>query len=277
VRSFSFFNRSAVIALAIAATAAFASAAITGFGDGSNYTLNGYDADGLGNVTSSDPAVITAGVLHITGDVVGEARSAFYNTPQSLSSFVATFTFQNVNTPDSTLGAADGFTFVVQNQGLNAIGGQAADLGLNANSAAPGSPYATIVPGAAEEFFLRNGSGATQFSVNGSGTFDAATSTAPVDLADGDPIQVTLAYNSTLLTLTETLLDLTTADTYSLTRSADISFVGPTGYVGFTGSTGAAFSDQQISNFTFVSVPEPASLSLLSLLSLPLLSRRRQA
>jgi Legume lectin domain len=255
---------------------------ITGFGDGSNFTLNGYDQDNLGNIiNTNDPPIISGGTLTITNLTQAQGRSAFFNTPQNLSSFTASFTFQNLVADQSPLGAADGFAFVVQSQGLHAIGGTSAGLGYTINDAPqpPSGPgILAIAPSAAEEFYLRNGTGATQFGVSGSGTFAGATPSDPVDLADGDPIRVTLVYDGAAFTLSETLTDLANPLlTYSLTRSADIqSVVGTTGFVGFTGATGGAFSKQLISDFTFSAVPEPTSFGLTALGTLLLVARRRQ-
>ncbi len=69
----------------------------------------------------------------------------------------------------------------------------ASGLGVN-NPDGPASRQA-IVPSAGVEFFLRNGNGATTITNNGSGQFANGVSTAPVDLADGDPIQIIIAYD----------------------------------------------------------------------------------
>ncbi len=266
--------------MALSARPSFAQ--ITGFGDGSNFTLNGYDQDNFGNIiNTNDPPTISGGTLAITNLTQAQGRSAFFNTPQNISSFIASFTFQNQVTDQSPLGAADGFAFVVQSQGLHAVGGTSAGLGYTVNDAPqpPSGPaILAIAPSAAEEFYLRNGTGATQFGVNGSGTFAGATPSDPVDLADGDPIRVTLIYDGTAFTLSETLTDLANPLlTYTLTRSADIQdVVGTTGFVGFTGATGGAFSNQLISNFTFSAIPEPTSIFLMAMGTLALVARRRR-
>ena len=275
-------TRKLSIPLAIFCSVALASplmADINGFGDGSAFTLNGYDQDNTGAIiNTNDPPIISSGILTLTNQTQAQGRSAFYNTPQNVTAFTASFIFQDLN--QSPLGAPDGFAFVIQNQGLTAVGGTSAGLGYTVNGAPQppsGPPITAISSSAAEEFYLRNGTGATQFGVNGTGTFDEATSTAPVDLADGDPIQITLVYDGTAFTLSETLTDLSTFDTYSFTRAADIQDEsGPSAYVGFTGATGGAYGDQVISNFTFISAaPEPASLSLLALSGVLLLRRRK--
>jgi Legume lectin domain len=259
-----------------------ASAQITGFGDGSNFTLNGYDQDNLGNIiNTNDPPTISGGTLTITNLTQAQGRSAFFNTPQNISSFIASFTYQNQVADQSPLGAADGFAFVVQSQGLHALGGTSAGLGYTINDAPqpPGGPAVlAIAPSAAEEFYLRNGTGATQFGVNGGGTFAGATPSDPVDLAGGDPIRVTLIYDGTAFTLSETLTNLANPLlTYSLTRSADIQdVVGTTGFVGFTGATGGAFSNQLISDFTFSAVPEPTSVGLMAMGTLALVGLCRR-
>ena len=83
---------------------------ITGFGNGSGYTLN---------YISTPAPSINNGTLTLTnfgGDF--QSSSAFYNTPQSTGSFTAFFTYQ-------ASGPADGMTFVIQNDpaGPAALGG----------------------------------------------------------------------------------------------------------------------------------------------------------
>ncbi len=268
-------------ALAVSA-ARSAQAVIPGFGTGSNFTLSGYSQDPNGNITDHNPPTISGGVLTLTTASQGEARAAFFNTAQPIGSFVATFTYQNDQASEPPLGAADGFAFVIQNdpRGLTAIGGGGAGLGYglqNNNQPPSGPPLVPITSSAADEFYLRNGTGATQFDTNGAANFGTADPTNPVDLADGDPILVTLTYNGTQLT--ETLTDTVTAATFTKSYAANIPAAvgGSTALVGFTGGTGGGYSNQFISNFTFGAAPEPASLGLLGLGAAALIGRRRRA
>jgi hypothetical protein len=276
-----FINSRGVIGLlgifTVGATGQSALSAITGFGDGSNYSLTGYTQANDGTIIDNNPPTISSGTLTITTSSPGEARAAYYNTAQPIGSFVAQFTFQN---SDSVFGAGDGFAFVLQNdpRGLTAIGGGGAGLGYglqNDNQPPSGPPLAAVTNSAAVEFYLRNGLGATEYDTNGGADFGSATSASPVDLVDGDPILVTLTYNGSQLT--ETLTDeLVPADTYTNTFAADLPAAvgGATALVGFTGGTGGGYSTQTISNFTFAPVPEPTSLGLLSACALGLLRRR---
>ena len=84
------------------------------------------------------------------------------------------------------------------------------------------------------------------------GTLNAYTSTSPVNLASGDPIQVTLGYNGS--NLVENLVNQTTGQKYSTTYSGvnlAAATAGTSAYVGFTGATGGLFAIQTISDFQF--------------------------
>jgi hypothetical protein len=230
-------------------SASAAQAQIAGF---STFTLNG-------------GATATSSVLTVTDNGGSEARSAFFNTKQSVTAF-------NVNFVYTASGdkAADGAAFVLQNSGsgASALGAAGGSLG-----------YSGITPSAAFELNLYgpNTTGAA-FKTNGSTGGYAATGT--VNIASGDPIAVVLSYNGSVLSAT--LTDQTTSATYSTAYVTNLASVlgSSTAFVGFTGGTGGSAATQTISNFTFVSAPEPGSVALIGSAFLPfagLIVRRRRA
>jgi Bacterial lectin len=214
---------------------------ITGFDNGTGFTPNS---------SPSGVLTISGGTATLTNNNNFEATSLYYDTPQSISSgFQASFTYQA--TAGNSFALADGTTFVLQNQGLNALGGSGSGLG-----------YSGITPSAAVPLDLFAPSGAT-FDTNGN--LGGYTSTSPVNLNSGDPIGVVLTYNGTTHVLTENLTDLTTSATYSASYSSDLASVlgAGTAWVGFTAGTGGGTSTQTVSNFSFTNpVPEPTSLAL---------------
>jgi hypothetical protein len=224
-----------------AAVMVTARADITGFNNGVNFTLNSPDGGGS----------ISGGTATLTNNQSFEATSVYYDTPQSISGgFQASFTYQATGGSNG-FGLADGMTFVLQNEGLNAVGGSGSGLG-----------YSGIAPSAAVALDIWSPFIGTAYATNGNiGSF---TSTSPVNLDSTDPIAVLLSYNGTTNVLTETLTDTTTSATFSTSYTSDLASVlgAGTAYVGFTGGTGAGSSTQTVSNFTFGSIPEPTSLTL---------------
>ncbi len=208
---------------------------------------------GSGSFTTNGSAAISGATLTLTSNGGSQAGSAFFNTPQTISAFTSQFIY----TPSGDR-SGDGVAFVLQNDptGASALGAGGGFLG-----------YTGITPSAAVELniYSPNGIG-TNYKTNG-GVF-GYNSTSPVNIAGGDPIQVTLNYDGA--TLTETLLDTTTLATFTTTYTTNIAGVvgASTAFVGFTGGTGAALATQTISGFTFRStpaspVPEPGSVALL--------------
>jgi len=214
--------------------------------------INGFDSGfgwtGVNNGTGGP--TFAASTLTLTDGNGSEARSAFYDTAQSIGQFSAEFTY----TPSQpgTFGLADGATFTLQTQGLAALGSDGSGLGVSG-----------ITPSAEVEFNIFNGHTiGTNFATNGATT--SYISTGAVNVASGDPIQVLLSYNGSVLS--ETLTDLSTLATFSTSYTTDLASVlgSGTAFVGFTGGTGRASSVQVIGGFSFQnSVPEPSSLVLL--------------
>jgi hypothetical protein len=149
-------------------------------------------------------------------------------------------------------GGADGTVFVLQNSpaGPSAVGGAGGALGY-ASAVSPSVGLAlniynngtTILPG---------------FSLASNGALNAPPylSTAPVNLAGGNPIAVQVSYDG--MTVSFTLTDTVTTDTFSASAPLDIpGGVGAdTAYVGFTAGSGGLASNQQITDFVFTSLPD---------------------
>jgi len=233
------------VLLGVAVAAPLAHADIPGFQDFSNFTINNGDGGAAPTVS------IPLGKINLINGG-GEQRSIFDNTPQNITQFTASFTFQGQG------GNPDGTCFVIQN---NAAGASA--LGFQ-------DGYSGMIKSAAVALELDN-SGNTNTALYTSGNLGGATSSSPVALFTDDPINVSLAYNGSLLN--ETLVDSTTLASFNTSYVVNLpSVVGTTtAIVGFTASSNFG-SSQSISNFQFTSVPEPASIVLFGAGAMSLLA-----
>jgi hypothetical protein len=142
--------------------------------------------------------------LTIANNASGTANSAHYNTTQTIggagfNGFIATFNY--TVTASGGPAPADGFSFVIQNSGINAIGGSGSDLG-----------YAGIGNSASVQFniwpFNGGGVGTNYFTEGnvGSSQNPSYLDVSPVDLASGDQIALTLEYNPLTNRLSEQLV-----------------------------------------------------------------------
>ena len=258
----------AVAALAASAglfSITHARADISGFGSLSSaqWALNVPDQ---GAPPTYVPATQT---LDLTNPGGNEHRSIFNKQPQPIGRFTASFTYQALNIV-SHFGETFGACFVVQNSpaGSAAVGSGTADLG-----------YVSIGNSVAVTLAI-GGSNGTTGVFSGGNIGGGATSTVPVSLASGDPINVLLTYDGTFLT--ETLTDTVTHAAYAPPSSfinIPAAIGGNSAYVGFTASTvgvnlgGGA--DQYLSNFQFGAIPTPASLSTLGFVGFVVARRRR--
>jgi hypothetical protein len=200
----------------------------------SRLEFNDYGSGWSGSGTAQFPF---SDYLQLT-DGGGGAAGAFFSAPVYIGGFQASFTYEDIGG-----GGADGMAFVVQNdaRGDTALGGGGGGLGYNG-----------ITNSAALEFNIYSGNG-VGFAVRTNGvTGPPYASTGPVNLASGDPIDVSLSYLNGVLSLT--LSDATAHTSFTTNLSLNIPALvgGPTAFVGFTGGEGAITSQQFVSDFTYV-------------------------
>ncbi len=207
--------------------------------NGGDWTLN----TASGSVFSP---TIASNVLTLTDGANGTDTSAFYNVPQYIGSFFASYVYQAAGNK-----GADGVTFCIEEStnGPAAVGGGGGELGYFgiSNSAAFEMNIYTGDSGGIGVTFATNGMVPSQDAVLGN-----FYKTTPVDIAGGDPIQVQLFYGQSEMLIT--MVDMTSEATFStnFTLPNLPGIIGSsTAYVGFTGATGGVNSIQTISNFVF--------------------------
>ncbi len=179
--------------------------------------------------------------LQLTDTSVGhQTASAYWTTPVNVQSFTNDFTFQLTN-PN-----ADGFTFILQNAGLTAMGtggGGLGSSGVKASVAVKFDLYDNLGEG-------NNSTGL--FSKGAAPALPATTLAGGVNLHSGDILQVHMVYNGT--TLTMTITDTATpSQTFTISWPINIPAMvgGNTAYVGFTAATGGGTATQEILAWTY--------------------------
>ncbi len=183
---------------------------------------------------------LTNNSVTLTDGNGSEASSVFLNYPQYVGAFAASFTYQDVGG-----GGADGCAFVLHDApaGPSALGAPGGSLGCSGMS-----------PSLAIEFNIYSSYGAGMALRANGQTGAPYMSTAPVNLAGGNPIAVSISYDGTKLSTR--LTDLVTHATFATNAVVDIVGVlgSDTAYVGMTGADGGISSKQVISNFQFASL-----------------------
>ncbi len=167
------------------------------------------------------------------------ASSLYFPVPVDVRSFTTDFDFQLKQA------VADGFTFVLQNKGLTAVGAAGEGLG-----------YATIPHSVAIKFDIYNNAGegnnSTGVYVNGAyPTVPAIDLKASgLNLSSGDVIHAHITYDGT--TLSWTLSDPATnhTSTHSVVINIPQSIGNNTAYAGFTAGTGGQTAIQNILDWT---------------------------
>ncbi len=202
-------------------------------------------------------------VARMTDGGTGEAGSVYNNNKVAVSYFTTTFVLRD----QPKTGAADGVSFVIQNDprgpaALGDGGGAEGYGGVNNNK---------VVNSLAIKFDLYGHGTHTPLTglfTNGQDPSQFPAQDVPltgINLGSGDPLQITLTYNGT--TLTETVVDTVTNATFTHDYLVNITQLvgGPTAYVGFSGGTGGETAIQDVLSWTGTfptAAPTVASLSV---------------
>jgi hypothetical protein len=185
-------------------------------------------------------AAVVGTRLRLTDNHSDQMRSTYWNQKVDVRTFRTQFSFQFTN-PN-----ADGFTFVIQNKGLNAVANSGGGSSLG---------YEGITPSVAVKFDIYGDgteSNSTGLYTNGARPTTPYTAiTGGASLRSGHVFDVDLRYDG--LTLNLTLTDHSTG--VSFTKGYQVNIPGTVGgneaYVGFTGATGALTATQEILTWTY--------------------------
>lgn len=230
------------------------------------------DFSSISGLTLNGDAAQAGSVLRLVPNVTSQAGNAFLTSPIALdatTSFTTSFQFLVTTDPGDP---TDGFSFLLQNQDVNALGG-----------AGQGSGYVGISPSVAVLF---RGRGPAFVGVITNG-IDPLPSTPP----DATTVAENAFYNQNEFAWIDYNPSTTTIDVFLNTSSVKpgspimsttvdvFGTLGSQAYVGFGAGTGGASGDNDIINWSFSSpVPEPTAAGLIGLgVALRMLRRSRTA
>jgi hypothetical protein len=209
-----------------------------------------------GAVSLNGTAILNGTSLQLTDGGTYEAASSFSKYAVNVQSFTNDFTFQLTNA------SADGFMFVLQNQGAGALGSDGQDLGFGYGISQSVGIKFDLYDNAGE------GPDSTGLYTDGTRPTTPATDLTPsgVNLHSGDVFHAHMTYDGT--TLTVTIADTVTGATATQSYTVNIPSIvgGNTAFAGFTAGTGGVSATQDILTWTYVpgaSAPTVASPTFL--------------
>jgi LysM repeat protein len=196
--------------------------------------------------------------LQLTNGGTGESSSAWYYAPVNIQAFTTEFSFQLSNP------AADGITFTIQGNSNTALGDGGSGLGyqgINNSIAVKFDLYSNAGEGPDSTGLYTDGVSPTVPAID--------LSTTGIDLHSDDTMQVQLAYNGTILSMTMT--DMVTGATYSTSWPVSLTSIvgGSTAYVGFTGGSGGLSSSQKILTWIYTTGSNAPPVSTSPIFSPP--------
>ena len=215
----------------------------SGFGgNGSGWNVN--------DSTGGYPVSVSGDAATLTTANNSEANAIWLDRPLAVvgGPWTAKFTYTNLSGD-----GADGGAFVLQTNGLGALGNNGGAKGLNGTNGS----YSTLTHSAAIVWNIYSGNGGSELSylTGGNATPTTSTTSSGVNLDAMTPVNFTLSYNGTsALYLTAVQGSSSWTQTYSVALGTALNNpANGLAYVGFVGGTGGVNADQQISNFSFSS------------------------
>ena len=218
---------------------------------GTGFTFN--DFSSVSNLTIRGNAVQSGNRLRLTS-TFSQASAAWFNLKQPIQNGFDT-TFQFIIDPQGGT-PADGLTFTIQNNSINALGGGGGGLGYD------GIPNSLAV-----EFDIFDGGvdgSSNQISVHTLGTApNSSSETASIGATSNIPILANAQTHTARILYTPGTMQIfldnpnTPVLTVTVNLATKLSLESGAAFPGFTGGTGGFFAVQDILNWSFTVVGAP--------------------
>ncbi len=191
---------------------------------------------------------IENGVLVLSDGFTGISSSVWWRQRVNTRVFTSKFRFRAKNPPGNPGGLADGFAFVLQDDGLDALGAGGMDLGCGGIVQSAAVFFDFYAPEAA------HGPKGIYWGVSLNGASPIAGRFADVDFEIDAEFEVTVTYDGEhTVQMHMRNLKSQKSDTIELKRRINSLFPDGLAYVGFTAGTGMGWSRVEILDWEFIS------------------------